>query len=153
LTARENLSWASIAALVAGGGPNFGRSGAFTVHHLEHAISGHTDISHGHGLAALWPRYMRVILEKKEAKIARMGEALFGVPQGPSAALKTLEAIDAWLKKHGLWFHLKDFGVDEPMIVKMAADAIRLSGGGRNYLNAPVPLTAEKAQAIYRAAL
>jgi len=39
------------------------------------------------------------------------------------------------------------------MIPKMASDAIRLSGGGRDFLSAPVPLTREKAEAIYRAAL
>jgi alcohol dehydrogenase YqhD (iron-dependent ADH family) len=153
LTARENLSWMSIAALIAGGGPNFGRTGAFTVHHLEHPLSGHTDVSHGHGLAALWPRYMRVILDKKAAKIAQMGVNLFNVQPGESAAPKTLDAIEAWLKKHQLWFHLKDFGVDEAMIPKMAADAVRLSGGGRGFLGAPVPLTPEKCEAIYRAAI
>jgi alcohol dehydrogenase YqhD (iron-dependent ADH family) len=153
LQARENLSWASVNALIAGGGPNFGRTGAFTVHHLEHAVSGYTDISHGHGLATLWPRYMRVILEKKAAKIAAMGVNIFGVQAGDSAAPKTLDAIDAWLRRHELWFHLKDFGVDEPMISKMAADAIRLSGGGRDFLSAPVPLTQEKCEAIYRAAI
>ncbi len=153
LCARENLSWASVAALVAGGGPNFGRTGAFTVHHLEHPLSGHTDVSHGHGLAALWPPYMRVILAKKEAKIAAFGAAVLDIPSGPSQALKTLEGIEAWLTRHELRFKLKDFGVDEAMIPKMAADAIRLSGGGKDFLNAPVPLTAEKAEAIYRAAL
>ena len=55
LVARENLSWASIAALL-GGGPNLGRSGGFVVHQIEHPISGYKDISHGSGLAALWPR-------------------------------------------------------------------------------------------------
>jgi alcohol dehydrogenase YqhD (iron-dependent ADH family) len=153
LTARENLCWGSINALIAGGGPNFGRTGAFTVHHLEHPLSGYTDISHGHGLAALWPRYMRVILEKKSAKIAEMGVNIFGVQAGDSAAPKTLDAIDAWLKRHQLWFNLKDFGVTEETVLKMASDAIRLSGGGRSFLNAPLPLSEEKCAAIYRAAM
>ena len=153
LTARENLSWASVNALIAGGGPNFGRTGAFTVHHLEHPLSGHTDISHGHGLAALWPRYMRVILEKKAAKIATMGVNIFGVQPGESAAPKTLDAIEVWLKRHELWFNLKDFGVTEATIGQMGADAIKLYGGGRSVLGAPVPLTQEKCEAIYRAAL
>jgi alcohol dehydrogenase YqhD (iron-dependent ADH family) len=153
LTARENLSWASVAALIAGGGPNFGRTGAFTVHHLEHPLSGFTDISHGHGLAALWPRYMRVILEKKASKIAAMGVNLFGVQAGDSAAPKTLDAIDAWLKRHQLWFKLGDFGVTEAMASRMAQDAVRLSGGGRSFLDAPLPLTQEKCEAIYRAAM
>jgi alcohol dehydrogenase len=153
LRARENLSWASIAALIAGGGPNFGRTGFFTIHHLEHAISGHTDVSHGHGLAALWPRYMRVILEKKAMKIAEFGRNVLGLASGENAAERTLEAIDAWLKRHGLWFNLKDFGVTDAMIPQMAADAIRLNGGGRAFLNAPQPLNQEKCEAIYRAAL
>jgi alcohol dehydrogenase YqhD (iron-dependent ADH family) len=153
LTARENLSWASVAALVAGGGPNWGRSGSFTVHHLEHALSGYTDVAHGRGLALLWPEYLRVILQKKEAKIARMGQALWGVAPGASAAEKTVTALEAWLKAHGFTQRLKDVGVTEAMIPKMAADTVRLNGGGRSFLDSPVPLTAEKIEAIYRAAL
>jgi alcohol dehydrogenase YqhD (iron-dependent ADH family) len=153
LQARENLSWASVAALIAGGGPNFGRSGAFTVHHLEHPLSGHTDISHGHGLAALWPRYLQAILEKRSKKIAEMGINLFGVAPGSNAAEKSIAAIEVWLRRHELWFHLKDFGVDAATIPKMAADAIRLSGGGRNFLDAPLPLNQERCEAIYQAAM
>jgi alcohol dehydrogenase YqhD (iron-dependent ADH family) len=153
LNARENLSWASIAALIAGGGPNFGRSGSFTVHHLAHPLSGTTDISHGHSLAAIWPRYMRVILDKKAAKIAAMGVNIFGVQAGESAAPKTLDVIDAWLKRHELWFQMSSFGVTEPMISKMAADAVKISGAGRGFLNAPLPLNQDKCEAIYRAAM
>lgn len=152
LTARENLSWASVAALLAGGGPNWGRTGAFTVHHLEHALSGHTDVAHGRGLAILWPSYLRVILAKKEAKIARLGQALWDVPAGASAAEKTVAALEAWLKAHGFIQRLKDVGVTEAMIPLMAADTIRLNGGGRTFLDSPVPLTVDKVEALYRAA-
>jgi alcohol dehydrogenase YqhD (iron-dependent ADH family) len=152
LTARENLSWASVAALLAGGGPNWGRSGSFTVHHLEHSLSGYTDVAHGRGLALLWPHYLRVILAKKEAKIARLGQALWGVAAGASAAEKAVTALEAWLQAHGFTQTLKDVGVTEAMIPKMAADALRLSGGGRSFLDSPVPLTAEKIEALYRAA-
>lgn len=152
LTARENLSWASVAALLAGGGPNWGRTGSFTVHHLEHPLSGYTDVAHGRGLALLWPSYLRVILQKKEAKIARLGQVLWGVAPGPSAAEKTVAALETWLKAHGFTQRLRDVGVTEAMIPKMAADALRLSGGGRSFLDAPLPLGAERCEAIYRAA-
>jgi alcohol dehydrogenase YqhD (iron-dependent ADH family) len=153
LTARENISWASVNALLAGGGPNFGRTGTFTVHHLEHPLSGYTDVAHGRGLATLWPHYLTSILAKKEAKIAQMGQALWGVAPGLSAGAKTVDALNAWLTAHELKQGLASFGVDEPMITKMADDAVRLSGGGRDYLNAPIPLTREKCAVIYRAAL
>ncbi len=152
LTARENLSWASVAALLAGGGPNWGRTGSFTVHHLEHALSGYTDVAHGRGLALLWPTYLRTILAKREAKIARLGAALWKVAPGPSAAERTVEALEAWLKAHGFTQRLKDVGVTDEMIPKMAADTVRLNGGGRPYLDSPIPLTAEKIEALYRAA-
>lgn len=152
LTARENLSWASVAALVAGGGPNWGRSGSFTVHHLEHPLSGYTDVAHGRGLGLLWPSYLRVILQKREAKIARLGQALWDVRAGESAAERSVTALEAWLKGLGFSGGLKGVGVTEEMIPKMAADAVRLSGGGRSFLDSPVPLTAEKCEAVYRAA-
>jgi alcohol dehydrogenase YqhD (iron-dependent ADH family) len=152
LTARENLSWASVAALVAGGGPNWGRTGSFTVHHLEHPLSGYTDCAHGRGLGLLWPAYLRVILQKKEAKIARLGQALWNVGASESAAERSVTALEAWLK--GLRFDggLKAVGVTEEIIPKMAADAVRLSGGGRSFLDSPVPLNVEKCEAVYRAA-
>jgi alcohol dehydrogenase YqhD (iron-dependent ADH family) len=152
LTARENLSWASVAALVGGGGPNWGRTGSFTVHHLEHPLSGYTDVAHGRGLAILWPHYLRVIAPKKEAKIARLGQALWGLPKGAGAE-KAIDALAAWLKSHGFIQGLRDIGVTEALIPAMAADTVRLSGGGRSFLDSPVPLSAEKCEALYRAAL
>ncbi len=153
LIARESLSWASVAALIGGGGPNFGRSGGFTVHHLEHPLSGYTDISHGRGLALLWVPYLRMILEKRADKIAAMGQALFGVQAGESAAPKTCDAISAWLRGHGFEKGLSAHGVDSQMIQRMADDAVRLSGGGRGFLNAPLPLTPERCAQVYRDAL
>lgn len=153
LVARENLSWASVNALIAGGGPNFGRTGSFTIHHLEHPLSGYTDIAHGRGLASLWAPYLRAILEKKGPKIAAMGQALWGVQAGDSAAAKTVDALEAWLDKHEARSKLSSVGVDSAMIPKMAADAIRLSGGGRPFLNGPIPINQERAEAIYKAAL
>ena len=106
----------------------------------------------GRGLALLWPSYLRVILPKKEAKIARLGTALWDVPAGASAAEKTITALEAWLKAHGFTQRLKDIGVTEAMIPLMAADTIRLNGGGRTFLDSPVPLTVDKVEALYRAA-
>ena len=153
LVARENLSWASVAALLAGGGPNFGRTGNFTVHHLAHPLAGHTDIAHGLSLALLWPDYLKAIAPKREAKIARLGAALWQVQPGPSAAARSIEALERWLRAHSYTRRLRDVGVTEAMIPAMAADAVRISGGGRSFLDAPVPLTAEKCEALYRAAL
>jgi alcohol dehydrogenase YqhD (iron-dependent ADH family) len=152
LTARENLSWASVAALL-GGGPNLGRAGNFVVHYLEHPLSGHTDVSHGHGLATLWPRYMRYIAPKREAKIARFGQTCLKVQPGPSAAEKTLDGIEGWLKQHSLWFNLRQFGASEETVGKMAADAVRIYGGRRKILSGAVPLDEAKAAEIYRMAL
>ena len=152
LTARENLSWASVAALLGGGGPNWGRAGGFTVHHLEHPLSGYTDVAHGRGLALLWPHYLRAIAGKREAKIVRLGHVLWGISAGDSAAEKSVSGLELWLKNRGFTQRLKDIGVTEALIPTMAADAVRLSGGGRSFLDAPVPLSAEKCEAVYRAA-
>ena len=155
LTARESLSWASIAALL-GGGPNLGRAGGFVVHNLEHPLSGYTDVSHGHGLATLWPRYLRFVAEKKADKIARLGRACFGVAGGGSddeAAKKALDAMEAWQKDHQLWFSLSNFGVTEAMLADLAADAVRIYGGPSRVIRAPLALDRTRAQEIYRMAL
>jgi alcohol dehydrogenase YqhD (iron-dependent ADH family) len=152
LVARENLSWASIAALIAGGGPNFGRTGSFTVHHLAHPVAGYTDIAHGLSLALLWPDYLTTILPKREQKIARLGAALWNVPAGDSAAPKSIQALRDWLKVHNYTRRLRDVGVTDALIPEMAKKAVALSGGGHGYLDAPLPLNAEKIEALYRAA-
>jgi alcohol dehydrogenase YqhD (iron-dependent ADH family) len=150
LTARENLSWGSIAALL-GGGPNLGRSGGFVVHQMEHPLSGYKDISHGSGLAALWPRYMRLIAEKRSAKIARFGNTCLGVSgSGDGAAAKTLDEIESWLKKHEMWFTLKDFGVQASEIGAMTDQALAISGGGREFLEGPMPINRERITKIYQ---
>jgi alcohol dehydrogenase YqhD (iron-dependent ADH family) len=151
LCARENLSWASITALLAGGGPGFGRGGIFTVHNLEHALSGTVDVSHGHGLAALWVPYLRFLLPKREAKIAQFGKACLGLAE--LNVEKSIAAMEAWLKAHKLWFKLSELGVTDDMIPKMAADTIRIYGEGKNFLPAPVRVTKEKAEEIYRSAM
>jgi alcohol dehydrogenase YqhD (iron-dependent ADH family) len=153
LTARENLAWGAVAALLGGGGPNLGRSGGFVVHNLEHPVSGHTDCSHGHGLAALWPHVMREILGKREAKIARFGQACLGVAPGASAAERTLSTLDAWLAAHSMQFKLSQFGATADTVQKMADDAVRIYGGGRNIIPAPVAIDRARAVKIYTAAL
>lgn len=153
LTARENLAWAAVAALIAGGGPNFGRSGNWLVHPLEHPVSGHTDCSHGHGLAALWPHVMRTISPRREAKLARFGEACLGIPKGESSAEKAITALEHWLKAHDLAFKLSQFGATAPMCRAMAEDAVRISGGGRGVIAGPVAIDAKRAEQIYLAAL
>jgi alcohol dehydrogenase class IV len=130
-----------------------GRSGNFVVHNLEHPLSGYTDVSHGHGLAALWPRTLRFMASKREVKITRFGKACLGVPEGPSAVEKTLAGLEAWLKAHQCWFSLSQFGADEASLGRMAADAARLYGGRRRIISAPIPLDEAKALEIYRMAL
>ena len=77
---------------------------------------------------------------------------LWGISHGDSAAEKSVSGLELWLKNRGFIQRLRDVGVTEALIPPMAADAVRLSGGGRSFLDAPVPLSAEKCEAVYRAA-
>jgi alcohol dehydrogenase YqhD (iron-dependent ADH family) len=153
LTARENLAWASVSALIAGGGPNFGRSGPWVIHPLEHPLSGHTDCSHGHGLAALWAPVLRAMAPRVEAKIARFGQACLGLPKGDSSAEKTLTALERYLADHSMAFKISQFGATAETCRLMAADAARIYGGGRGVVAAPVVIDQKKAEQIYLSAL
>ena len=151
ITARENLSWASIQALIGAGGVNLGRTGSWVMHELEHPLSGHLDVAHGQGLAALLPRYIRFLKTKRSQKILRFGKEVFGLQTDDVDAV--IDHLEAWQKSHGLWFNLKDFGVNEELMQKMAEDAIRVSGGGNSYLAGPTPVTVERAVQIYQSAV
>ena len=73
LEARTELSWASTIATsqfaqLGGGG------GVGTCHGIEHALSGYRDITHGDGLAALFPAWMRSFYQVRKDRFRSLGK-------------------------------------------------------------------------------
>ena len=99
------------------------RSG-WPMHAIEHALSGHYDITHGEGLAIITPRWMRHILnhttgqlhEQVVERCTSFGKGVFGV-ETPEEAIK---AIHDFYKEIGIPMTLREVGIDESRIDEMA---------------------------------
>jgi len=133
--ARANLMWASSIALntMLDGGCVHSNA----CHKLEHELSAYYDITHGHGLAIVTPRWMRYILDDEMAPyIYRFGQKVFGVKEGLTnmeGANKAIEALEEFcFETLNLPSRLSDLGIDDKYFVDMATHMCK-----RNNINMP----------------
>ncbi|MCD7837225.1 MAG: iron-containing alcohol dehydrogenase [Lachnospiraceae bacterium] len=124
--ARANLMWASSMALntVLDGGTVHGCA----CHMMEHELSAYYDITHGHGLAILTPRWLSYILDNDTApSIYRLGKTVFGVEDGlgtMDGAKKAIEAVSNFcFVTLGLESTLTDLQIDNMHFKAMAEHA------------------------------
>ena len=150
--ARANLMWASSWAL--NGFLYDGLTQATVCHAMEHELSAFYDITHGHGLAILTPRWLSHILNEATApRIKRFGENVFGVDSalplmdGARAAISALENF--FFNTLGLKPHLSDLGIDDKNFALMAKKAC----GERGKLEGFTTLTPADVEQIYRLCL
>src|SRR5208283_2154348 len=103
--------WASTIAMskiarLGGGG------GSMTCHAIEHALSGYYDITHGEGLAALLPVWMRHFYKAYNTRFNSLGKNVFGKKDG-------LKATEQFLDSIGMRLRLGDLGckIDDETII------------------------------------
>lgn len=149
--ARANLMWASSMALntVLDAGTVHGCA----CHAMEHELSAYYDITHGHGLAIITPRWLEYILNETTAPaIYRLGAKVFGIPENLSAtdgAKKAIEAVsDFCFNTLGLKANLSDLGIDEKHFKAMAKHACAGS-----VISGPKELVPDDIEAIYKMCL
>ncbi len=149
--ARANLMWASSMALntVLDGGTVHGCA----CHMMEHELSAYYDITHGHGLAILTPRWLSYILSDETAPaIYRFGKAVFGVADGlepVDGAEKAIEAVSGFcFETLGLKSTLSDLQIDDKHFRAMAEHACM--GGA---IDGPKELTPDDVEKIYKMCL
>lgn len=121
--ARANLMWASSMAL--NGILNAGTGYSCACHAMEHELSAYYDITHGHGLAILTPRWLKYVLTEENAEaIYRLGVKVFDVPndlQKMEGAIETINAIEKFcFETLELKSTLKELGIDETHFEEMA---------------------------------
>jgi len=119
--ARTKLSWASTVAcsqvITLGGG-----IGYRTLHLIEHALSGHYDVTHGDGLAALLPAWMRYTLPVRKERFSSLGRNVFGEEDG-------VAAVEKWLDKVGMRLNLRTIGAAPEDFEDIADNALRTARG------------------------
>lgn len=145
--ARANLMWASEWAI--NGFIACGKPGPWPAHSIEHQLSAHYDVTHGHGLAIIVPVLMEYILnEKSLERFVSYGTAVFDIDCSKPDMEIAREAIDKTrrlFEEMGLSQTLRSIGIpDQSKFDLMAQDAA--SEGLEECL---IPLTKEDVKRIY----
>ena len=78
--ARANIAWAS--TIAHNGILGVGRQGDWASHRMEHELSALYDVSHGAGLAVVFPNYMRYTLDHDVDRYYRLAVNVFGITKG-----------------------------------------------------------------------
>lgn len=167
--ARANIMWAGTLAHngIAGLGMKVGnRDGDWTCHGMEHELSAlDTNITHGAGLAVLFPAWMRYVWREHPERFLEFGRELFGIePVDPEAdgvdvtreqavedaVLETIDELQQFFVSLGMPATLGELGVHEEDIESLIP-GLRHSRG-ENF-GSFKPLTLDDARAIYKSAL
>jgi len=150
---RGQMLWASTMAL--NGMQVAGRGAApFTLHNLEHALSGENpNLAHGRGLAILYPAYFRWLYNHDRAvdRMALLAKRLFGISDGSQKenAMSFITHFEGWLQQNHLYERLSDQGISPEAFGSVADYAINIYGGGKDELAAAGPLTRENIIEIF----
>jgi alcohol dehydrogenase len=128
--------------------------GATIMHGMEHPVSGHyPQVAHGAGLAAMIPAWATLLEQRVPEKFARiavlLGAADSSMEVNKAAALAA-PALHALLQTVGLDQRLRNLGVAEELLEKMAADTCRYMGA--TLPRTPGGLTPEDVLALLQAA-
>ena len=133
---------------------SLGNSGSgWPMHGIEHALSGHYDITHGEGLAIITPRWMQHILsERTLPRFVKYGVNVFGIDPGlppMEIAQKAIDATYAFFEEIGIPMHLREVGIGPERISEMAHHIAVNEGLDSAY----VPLTEKDITDILTASL
>lgn len=149
--ARAQLMWAS--SLGCNGILSLGSAASgWPCHGIEHALSGHYDITHGVGLAIVTPRWMKHILsEKTLERFVSFGRLVFGIDERDDrkTAEKAIDATYDFFKSIGIPMTLGEVGIDEKRIGEMAAHIANNEGLDKAY----APLSENDIEEILKACL
>ena len=121
---------------------------------IEHELSAFYNITHGHGLAIVIPKWLTYILNEKTApKIKRLGVNVFGIDaslsdmDGAKAAIEAMEKF--FFGTLGLKSRLSDLGIDDKNFAAMAKKAC----GAKGKIESFTTLTPADIEAIFRMCL
>jgi len=148
--ARAEVMWAgSIAHNDLTGCGNDG--GDFMSHKLEHELGGMFDVTHGAGLAAIWPSWARYVYKDCLHRFVKFAKNVMGVTGAGSEeeiALQGIEAMEKFYHSIGMPINFQELGIhpDKQQIREMA-ERCNIASGRRT--GSAKKLTVEDMAAIY----
>ena len=132
--ARAEVTWAS--SLAHNGLTGCGNDGGdFATHMLEHELGGMFDVTHGAGLAALWPSWARYVCGNCMPRFVRYAIKVMGVKdegQGDEAiALEGIRRMEDFYHSIGMPTTMTELGISptEEQILALARSCFAACGG------------------------
>ena len=133
--ARAEIMWAgSLAHNDLTGCGNGG--GDFVTHELEHEMGGMFDVTHGAGLAAVWPSWARYVCASILPRFARYAVNFMGVEPGATdaeTAEKGIRAMEDFYRSIGMPTNMRELGIapTDAQLRAMAASCAQACGGSK----------------------
>ena len=129
---RAQLAWCATLAL--NGSNAAGRTfGDWASHDIEHALSAIYDISHGEGLAIIFPAWMKYVYKEDVDSFERFSEKIFEIREGDKEEkiFKGINSLKEYFKSLGAPVTLKEIGVKKDELEKIADNAARTAPLGQ----------------------
>lgn len=115
--ARANIMWAG--TIAHNGTCGVGCEEDWASHFLEHEISAVYDVSHGAGLAVVFPAWLTCMAEHHAKKVAQFANRVWDVPESDDKRAMALEGaarMKAFLHEIGMPTTFKELGIERPDI-------------------------------------
>lgn len=128
-----------------------GREGDWMSHDIEHELSAMWDVTHGEGLAIIFPAWMKYVYKNDIPRFARFSKEVFGITDQDEEQRihKMIEKLKEWYRTLGLKTALSEYEFfDEDKIPVMARRCV--PDGARG---AKTKLSSADIEAIYRLAI
>ena len=107
---RTQIMWGG--SLMHNGLTGCGISDDWATHQLEHELSGMFDVTHGAGLAAIWPSWARYVMHENLSRFVRFAVNVMDVPNDftdpEGTALKGIEAMERFYHAIGMPINIKE---------------------------------------------
>ncbi len=89
-----------------------GQQDDWATHQLEHELSGMFDVTHGAGLAAIWPSWARYVMHENLRRFVRFAVNVMDVPNDftdpEGTALRGIEAMERFYHAIGMPINIKE---------------------------------------------
>ena len=133
-----------------------GMSGDWATHQLEHELSGMFDVTHGAGLAAMWPSWARYVYMENVSRFVRFAVNVMGVPQDftdpEGTALKGIEAMERFYHAIGMPVNIHELIGKEITDAEIQEMVRKCSRGGKTTQGSFKVLGQADMEAIYKMA-
>lgn len=104
-----------------------GRIGDWASHNIEHELSGIYDVSHGAGLAALFPAWMKYVYKYNPDRFVQFAVDVWNIDNDyfdkEKTVLKGIKSLEDFFKSMGLAVTLSGLGIGSDRFEEMAAKA------------------------------